>query len=81
MENWILNLFGFLYMIISKVTSTQSWAFVHSRIKVFMFPGYGYNMITHHIIYILPGLKYIPIGLQIKHNIHMWLWSKYDKKI
>ena len=49
-----------------RITNTQKWAFVHSRIILFMFWGTATTFIIvnyiHHIPYILPVLKYIPIG-------------------
>ena len=60
MENWILNLFGFLYM---KIAELQVPKVGHLFTPELYFSCFGIRIQSDHsshTIYILPGLKYIP---------------------
>ena len=51
MGNWILNLFGFVYVIISELQA-QKLGVCSLQNYIFHVSGYRYNLITHHILYI-----------------------------
>ena len=75
MGNWILNLFGFVYVIISELQAPKVGRLFTPELYFSCFgvqnTEYRYNLITHHMthtIYILPGLKFIPIGPSLKES-------------
>ena len=70
MGNWILNLFGFVYVIISELQAPKVGRLFTPELYLSCF---GVRIQSDHsshtiYIYILPGLKFIPIGPSLKES-------------
>ena len=68
MGNWILNLFGFVYVIISELQAPKVGRLFTPELYFSCFGVQIQSDHSSHTIYILPGLKFIPIGPSLKES-------------
>ena len=68
MGNWILNLFGFVYVIISESQAPKVGRLFTPELYLSCFGVRIQSDHSSHTIYILPGLKFIPICPSLKES-------------